>query len=198
MQRLLRRLRGHGERDGGAVLVLAVLFVLIVGVVGGAIASLATTNLAVTSVLGGDQTQSYAAQSAVQVAIGSVRNMTTTGSVPGYVGSDGMTMVACPTTTVTIPSAGAQSSSQTITVMCAFGQLPQAYERQIVFAACPSTTSCLTQNAYQPGPGSAAIVVATTSFYDLKAGCTGVTTPGCFAPGTAVDVTNWYVAKSNS
>lgn len=191
IRRLLRRVRSNDERDAGAVLVLAVLFVLIVGVVGGAIASLATTNLAVTSVLGGDQTQSYAAQSAVQVAIGSVRNMNT-GSVPGYGG------VACPTTTVTIPSAGAQSSSQTITVVCAFGQLPLPYERQIVFAACPSTINCLTQNAYQPGPGSAAIVVATTSFYDLKAGCTGVTTPGCFAPGTAVDVTNWYVAKSNN
>lgn len=191
MRQILRRARGYDGTDGGAVLVLAVLFVLIVGTIGGAVASLATTNLAVTSVLGGDQTQSYAAQSAVQVAIGSVRNIKT-GSVPGYGG------VACPTTTVTIPTAGPQSSSQTITVMCAFGQLPLPYERQIVFAACPSSANCLTQNAYQPGPGSTAIVVATTSFYDLKSGCSNATTPGCFVPGTAVDVTNWYVGKSDS
>lgn len=197
--RLLRRFRGSAP-DGGAVLVLALLFVLIVGLVGGAIASLASTNLADTSVLGGDQSQSYAAQSAVQVAIDDLRAPTTLSATPGYGGT------ACPTTTVSVPAAGPAGAAQQVTVLCAFGVSPQQYERTIVFAGCLSSTSCLAagpdpSHPFTPTPGSGAIVVATTVFNDLKAGCTGYTgqpSDPCFVPGTSVAVIGWNVAKSDN
>lgn len=195
--RLLRRVRGSAP-DGGAVLVLALLFVLIVGLVGGAIASLASTNLADTSVLGGDQSQSYAAQSAVQVAIDDLRAPTALAATPGYGGT------ACPPTTVSVPAAGPAGAAQQITVLCAFGFSPQQWTRTVVFAACLSSASCLAAgpdaaHPFTPTPGNAAIVVATTIFNDLKAGCTGYTgqpADPCFVPGTSVAVSGWNVSKS--
>ena len=66
----MRRMRD----DSGAVLVLAVLFLLVVALIGGALAAYATTSLASTSQLQVGRATSYTAESAVQVAIQNVRN----------------------------------------------------------------------------------------------------------------------------
>lgn len=187
-------MRPTAADDRGAVLVLAVLFVAIVGLVGGALVGLAGGSLTETQALAGDRTQSFAAQSAIQVAIDNLRPRTAQAAsvTPGYVpGSPS----DCPT--VTVPITG---SSSPITVMCGFGTATLPWERVIVFAACPSTTNCLSgQTSFAPVPGSAAIGAASTLFDDLKNGCSVSTgNDTCFKPGYAVDVSNWKIEEGQN
>lgn len=199
MRALVSRVRGAADGERGAVLVLAILFLLIVGVTGGAIASLASTNLAATSVFGADRTTSYAAEAAVEAGIQNVRTLTTSGAAPGY--SAGGTPNPCPTLPVTVPQPGSTAPDQSLQVVCAVGTAPLPFERVIVFAACPSAVaaaSCLTSSGFVPMPGAAAVVVATTLFHDLAPGCSLPTPSTCFAPGTAVDITGWDVTKATS
>lgn len=193
---LIRRARGRAGGEGGAVLVLAILFLLIVGVTGGALASLASTNLADTSALGADRTTSYAAEAAVEAGIQNVRSLVTSATAPGY--SAGATPNPCPTLPVAVPQGGTAPDQQ-VQVACAVGTAPLPFERVIVFVACPaaaSASSCLTGAGFVPIPGPAAIVVATTLFHDLAAGCSLPTPSSCFVPGTSVDLTGWNVTKA--
>jgi hypothetical protein len=177
--------------DGGAVLVLAVLFVAVVGLIGGALVGLAGGSLKETKVFATDRTESYSAQSAIEVAIDALRPRAATAatSTPGYVPGHPSD---CPTLTVPIPG------SSGITVMCGFGRAQLPWERVIVFAACPSTTNCLSGQAnFATVPGTAAIAVASTLFDDLKGGCSVSTgNDSCFVPGNAVDVTDWKVKEA--
>jgi Tfp pilus assembly protein PilX len=174
--------------DDGGVLVLAVVFVFVVGLLGGAIATFASASLAQTTSLGNGATQEYAAEGAIQVAIQRVRNLNTTSTAPGYSG------IACPTTSVTIP-ATTGAVSESLTVVCVVGQASVPFERKIVFAACPSGTTdanCLSgQSTFTPKPQSATLVVATTLFYDLPNGCTTVGSGCDLTPATSVDVSAW-------
>ncbi len=176
------------DDDGGGVLVLAVIFVFVVGAIGGAIATFASASLAQTTSLGNGATQEYAAEGAIQVAIQRVRDLSTLTTAPGY-GS-----TPCPTTSVTIP-ATTGAVSESLTVVCVVGQASVPFERKIVFAACRGGTSdanCLTgQSTFTPQPQSAALVVATTLYYDLPNGCTTVGSGCDLTPGTAVDVSAW-------
>jgi hypothetical protein len=202
--------RGPSD-DSGAVLVLAVLFVLVVGLVGGALVGFAGNSLAQTSTFNADRSQSYAAESAVQVAIQQIRSLQSINTAPGYAPPGSSTLNPCPTTSVSIPENtvnGSGGVTESFNVMCAIGRAPLPYERDIVFAACLSGTSpanCLTDattgtDAYVPKPQyPGAVVVATTTFSDLQNGC-HVTNfnDNCFAPGSSVDVNDWNVAKSNA
>ena len=175
--------------DNGGVLVLAVIFVFVVGLLGGAIATFASASLTQTTSLGNGRTQEYAAEGAIQVAIQQIRDLNTQATAPGYGVS------ACPTISVTIP-ATTGALSESLKVMCVLGQASLPFERKIVFAACPSGTTdanCLQGQppSFTPKPQSAALVVATTLYYDLPNGCSTVGA-GCeLAPGTSVDVSGW-------
>src|SRR4051812_9051894 len=98
---MIRRVRDVNEDDSGAVLILAVIFVLVVGLIGGAIASFAGSSLAVANVEGNDRSASYAGESAIQVAIQQIRGLTALSNAPGY--ANGGTINSCPNTTVPIP-----------------------------------------------------------------------------------------------
>lgn len=176
--------------DDGGVLVLAVVFVFVVGLLGGAIATFASASLAQTTSLSNGATQEYAAEGAIQVAIQRVRDLNTLATAPGY----GSPATACPTTSVTIP-ATTGAVSESLTVVCMVGQATVPFQRKIVFAACPGGTpdaSCInSQTAFTPKPQSAALVVATTLYYDLPNGCTTVGSGCALTPGTSVDVSGW-------
>ena len=200
----MRRLGGGAERrtpnEEGSSLILALVFLVVVGLLGGALATFTTTNLADTSQLQSVQARDFAAEAAVQVAIQKLRAATPIGSTPGY-GSP-----ACPALAVTVPAAGPGGStvSESLQVLCGFGTAALPFERQVVFAACPSSaaaSSCLTApsgNPYQPEPGTAAYVVATTLFTDLAPGCTMPTPASCFVPGYRVNVTAWDMRGADS
>lgn len=203
MTRLLaRRLRAAGD-DQGSVLILALVFVAVVGLVGGAIALFATSTLAQTSSLQADRSTQFAAESAIQVAIQTVRDIPgahgDVRTAPGYNGT------ACPNTNVTIPENGINGSpvNKSFTVVCVVGQSPQEFERAITFAACPSgVTNCLAgQATYTPTPTSAAIVVATATYYDLNNSFTfptGTTNgAGGWSLGNAVDVSRWDITSAD-
>lgn len=194
------------ERDDqGAVLILAVLFVLVVGLVGGALLLLTGSALSQTGSLQTDRSLSAAAESAVEVSIQNVRSLTTLATAPGY----GSTSInPCPSMTVHIPEGGPTGTGSTdnIKVVCAVGTAPLPWQRSITFAGCPDGTSdsaCLAGSIDGTvKPQSAAIVVATVTYYDLADGCTEVTfTNGvpdnCFSPAVKMDVTGWDVAKAN-
>ena len=178
--------------DGGAVLILAVLFVLVVGLVGGALVGFAGSSLSQTSALRGDRARSYAAESAIQVAINQLR--TGSGTAAGTAGYQ--QPVSCPTVAVTV-------NATTLQVMCVVGQSPAPWERSVTFAACPTTSNCLSgQSTYTPAVGSSAVLAATTVFDDLD-GSMGCTThvenqDSCFKAGDSVDITGWDLAQSNS
>lgn len=184
--------------DSGAVLLLALIFVLVVGLAGGALLTLSGSSLAQTSALGADRSATYAAESAIEVAIAHLREDTALKNTPGY-STDGSAPVACPDTTVSIP--GYDSS---IIVKCGVGSgTTHQFQRQIIFAACTTSSDCLdTSGAFDPQPGSAAIVVATTTFTDLAtfsngSSCVGLNAQNCFVPGTAVDVDAWDLTQTN-
>lgn len=174
--------------DDGGVLVLAVVFVFVVGLIGGAIATFASASLTQTTSLSNGATQQYAAEGAVQVAIQRVRDLNTLATAPGY-GS-----TPCPTTSVTVP-ATTGAVSESLTVVCVVGQASVPFQRKIVFAACPSGTTdanCLSgQSTFTPKTQSADLVVATTLYYDLPNGCTTVGSGCALSPGTSVDVSGW-------
>jgi hypothetical protein len=194
----------HRTDDGGAVLVLAVLFVAVVGLIGGALVGFAGSSLDQTRSLDADRSQSYAAESAIQVAIANVRNLKGGGNAPGY--SNGGAPNACPTTKVSIPQNGVNGAPtpEDIDVRCAVGKAPLPFERAITFAACPSGTSagnCLTAgtDGFTPTAQGGAVVVVNTIYNDLKSGCSIFTSSSdnCFQPGTSVEVDNWDLTGSN-
>ena len=196
----MKRPRG----DDGAILVLAVLFILVVGLIGGAVVAYAGTSLASTSQLQGGRAQSYAAESVVQVAIENVRGLDTYTNAPGYNGSSGNPSGnPCPSTTLTVQenAVNGAGTNVPIQVLCAVGKAPLPFQRSITFVACPasaSASSCLTvPSLFTPVPGTAALVVASTLFSDLKAGCSGNTPASCFVPGYAVDTTTWVMNAAN-
>jgi hypothetical protein len=176
--------------DAGAILALAVVFIAVVGLVGGALVGLAGGSLTQTQSLAVDRTSSYAAESAIDVAIQNLRTGTSKPitSTPGYVAGH---VSECPTLSVPVPGYPGQ-----ISVMCGFGQADAPWQRVIVFSACPSSSNCLSgQSAFAPVPGSAAIVSASTLFNDLRNGCTGIVPNTCFIAGNTVDVSGWKVGE---
>ncbi|HWC33726.1 MAG TPA: hypothetical protein VG650_02750 [Mycobacteriales bacterium] len=180
------------HEDGGAVLILALLFILVVGLVGGALVGFAGSSLSQTSALSNDRAQTYAAESAMQVSINQLRTGATTAS--GTVGYQ--TPITCPTVAVPV-------NGTTYQVMCIVGQSPAPWLRSITFAACPSTSNCISgQSTYTPVVGSSAVMSVTTVFDDLD-GSKGCTThvegaDNCFKAGDSVDITGWDLATANN
>lgn len=186
------------DGDDGAVLILALIFVAVVGLVGGVIALFASSSLAQASGQKVDRAQQFAAESAVQVAIQTVRDLPAAGgdvrNAPGYNGT------ACQPMAIDIPENGV---TQQFTVNCVVGQSPANFERSITFAACPQGVTCLTGRAsFTPTASSRAIVVTTVTYYDLNNNFTFATGntngSGGWSVGNAVDVGRWDVTKANS
>jgi hypothetical protein len=195
---------GGTDGDRGAVLILALIFLTVVGLVGGALVTLAGSGLSGTSQLQIGQAQGYAAEAAVDAAMQDLRGSTAMASAPGYGGT------ACPTLPLAVPSGNTGGAAQQLEVVCAVASgeaglgAPVPFERTIVFAACLQSVapgSCLnTSTPYLPVPVTGnALVIATTLYEDLLPGCTfATTTNGCFQAGYRVNVTSWDVRSADS
>jgi Tfp pilus assembly protein PilX len=180
------RLRAMRSDDSGAAIVLALLFVLVVGLLGGAMASFATSSLGQTSVLQSNRSLIYSAESGVDVAILKVRSLTTQATAPGY-GS------ACPTTSQPVYGAGSDGAAltgKTVSVTCAV-TFPAPFVRNIQFTAAVAGTT---------------IVDVRTTFVDVDTadGCTQVTSTNghynspCYAPASSVSVGSWDIPGSDN
>ncbi len=113
-----------GDRRGeeGAALIIALVFILTMGLLAGVLVGLADTNLLATSNLEAQRVGQYAADGALEVAVQTVRYGSNCGTTSGL--------------SVTIPTSG---STQDLTVWCTSAALVGA--RQVTFWACPTSTS---------------------------------------------------------
>ncbi|HLX87123.1 MAG TPA: hypothetical protein VKR22_01475, partial [Acidimicrobiales bacterium] len=162
-----RRDVSHG--DSGAILVLALVFLLIGGLVLVPLVSLARTNLVTTSDLQSQRSNEYSADGAMEGAIETLRH-----EAPGS-----LTNPTCPN----FPSGAGTSvavDGDPIVVECtmAIPQVPQPYYGRIVeFDACgiadaTSFSSCQ----------AAVLIRADVIFNDVSsaAGCSSGANPGCY------------------
>ncbi|HAM01853.1 MAG TPA: hypothetical protein DCQ30_06445 [Acidimicrobiaceae bacterium] len=165
--------------DAGAALVLALVFLVAIGLVLSALVSLAGANLLNTSNLQGERNVEYAGDAAVDGAIQSVRH-----TAPGP---------SCPT----FPSGPGQSltvNGVTVVVQCTMYQPPNSWGRIVEFDACE------TVGAPFATCQADAIVKADVTFDDLPSGCTSPTSPpGCSygsSWGTSMTIWNWIVERA--
>ena len=166
--------------EEGAVLVLALVFMIVIALVLMAVVTLAGNGLASTSQLLNQQSLEYRSSGALQVAIETVRytNTTYNSLASCFSGSGG----------VTVGSGG--SSTPPVYVDCVsvpLNQLPAntGVSREITFYACStSSTSCKSTNY---------TVTATVDFVDGPSCATG-SIGSC---GTGESVKTWLVHNAN-
>lgn len=187
-------MRPRRANDDGAMLLLAIIFVLVVGLVGGSMTVFASSALSQTSSLTGSREAMIAAESAINFAIDEVR---LTGGTNAYFYNGNN---AC-SFAVPVPGSGLSAN---VRVNCALGTVTQLGVRPITFSACaPAIGSSLTPTRAACS-GATPVVSVKTVFFDLnKAGsdgvpCTGLNQTGCFNPGVSVTVKNWQVAAANA
>jgi len=161
------------RRQSGAVLVLALIFLLIGSFVVIPLAGLATTNLQATAPFITERQLEYAADGAMDLAIETVR----------YSAMDGYAGGPCGPITTTV-------NGQTVTVDCtsetpgASGAAGENGEsRYVSFVACPGgdTSGCSGQ-----------------SFLSATADYSDFTPTGVVQPGYAVRILTWEVQSANS
>ena len=177
-------LRARDEE--GATLVLAVVFIFIVGLLLMSLVSMAGSNIVNTSNLQYDRSLAYAAEAATEAAVQYVRPI---GFVPGGL-CTGVTTTPPPSPFL-IPENGANVS---IRVDCGVETGPSPYFRQIKFAACLQSlgVACLTEpSPYVAIASSQAILVGEILYDDRGPGCTSFIPPICKQPGTTVQVLTW-------
>jgi hypothetical protein len=151
----LKRLRGSAQFRGdcggarhdetGAVLVLALLFLFVVGGVVGSIAGWATNDLNNTAQFANARTTQYAVTSTVENAIENIRytplfasQLQTTASSPGYCWGGG-------------PTSSLQVDGVTVTVWCYTNYNPQSSNtRQVTFSACTTANESASACALNP------------------------------------------------
>ena len=135
------------ERDRGATLILALIFIIAGGMIIAALTDLAMNDLNNTGQFAQARTLPYDASSAVEVAIQNIRytpmvdgpNSTLTPNPPSYCWGSG------PTSSITFPGANAGDPTYSITVWCSTVQVPASQAtRTVTLYACPSS-STLTQ-----------------------------------------------------
>jgi hypothetical protein len=175
--------RPRSSNDEGAVLILALVFLVAVALVLLALVSLAGTNLVATSKLQAQRNLEYAADSLVDGAIQTVRS-----EAPNPLPNP-----ACPN----FPSnASLQPNGENLIVECTMGIPAGFYGRIVEFDACaaPAASFATCQ--------SGAIVRAEVVFNDVSKSCSSGATPGCYGGtpgfwGTSVTIESWTVETAN-
>ena len=182
--------------EQGATLVLALVFVVAIGLLLLAIVSLTGTNLADTANLQNERALEYTADGAVDAAVQAARYC----PVPNQ--QTPVLTCAQPPVTPCSPTAGyavskgggpINGANADVVVYCQVAA-PQ-YERQVTFTACPPSDSSL--NACQAAHNGTTdeILVAQVLYTDLAAGCLG---GGCTTViGQSVSVLSWNVKRAN-
>jgi hypothetical protein len=129
--------KSRGRGDEGAVLILALVFIIAVGLIVGALANLTMNDLNNTTVFNSVRAEQYAANSAVQVAVQSMRytplvgaNQTLNAYPPSYCWGSSS------------PSTVTNVNGVSFTVWCSTVQdLASASTRTVTFYACDPSLS---------------------------------------------------------
>ena len=169
-----------GRSETGAILVLALIFLVTVGVVVAALVTLAGTNLVNTTNLQNQRSLEFSADAAVDGAIQTLRGQSPTSSV------------TCPTPL----GAPVSVNGVALAVECTMAIPPGSYGRIVEFDACAqglSFSQCQ----------SAAVVRANVTYDDLSSSsCIGIGNPsGCTYGstwGTGLTVWSWVVDPGSS
>jgi hypothetical protein len=170
------------QDDDGAILILALVFILLIALSVLGLLTFGGTGIKDAASLQGQRSVEYAADGATTAAIQTVRY-----SYEAYDGNTNPAGDCLPTgSTIMIPEDGV---NYTLTVDCS-GTLeaaptPQQYTREVSFYACMQS-SCSESNA---------IVAATVDFQDLSSvtgvdGCDSSDTSTC---GTGMVISDWIV-----
>ena len=174
------RFRFAKRSESGASLILALAFVLVVGMVLVPLVSLAGSNMISTSNLRAERSLEFAADAAMDGAIAAVRHHAPTISCPSFPGGS---------------SSGLKLDGATIEVQCL--EAPPSglnpFGRYVEFDACVFKTA-ETWSTCQ----SNAVVRAQVSFDDLAVGCSNFDTPGCISYGNEMSIWSWVVRKANA
>jgi hypothetical protein len=155
------------DADRGAIMVLALVFLLSVGMTIGAVLTLVGANLTVTKGLQQARSLQYAADAAIEGAIQAIRYAPPTS----------------PPTCANFPTSGTITvNSKQLVVACSMGVPPGFYGRIVEFDAC------LSSNAGSFSTCQAnALIQADIVYNDVKPGCAFGSTPGCY--GTTSSIT---------
>jgi hypothetical protein len=162
--------RGAGHDEAGAVLVLALLFIFVVGVVIGSIANWATNDLNNTAKFTSARTVQYAVSSTVQTAIESIRytplfasQLQTTPSSPSFCwGSSSPSQLQIDGVTVTVWCHTVYTAGSANTRQVTFSACTTANESAASCAANPTLQAVVTFDDYPTGyspPSTAECVV---------------------------------------
>jgi hypothetical protein len=162
--------------EGGAILILVVVFVLVVGLVSAGLLSLSTTNMVATSRLQALRNVDYGADAAMAFAITSLRTSTT----EGYP----LAAASCSFPSATNP-APPTTDREAFRVDCytISSPPPPEFEREVVLEVCPGSDPpgpCDGVTNTVP-PGSP--LRATVTFYDFP------------QPGSAVVINSWSAVR---
>jgi hypothetical protein len=181
-----RETRGARD-DGGAILVLALLFLLVVGGLIGSLSTWATNDLNNTKSFATSRTLQYAVSSAMETGIQSIR-------YTPLLSSQLPSTLTPPTTTSTSPSFcwGSSSPSQVtvnnlaVAVWCTTIYTPTSADTRVVtLSACPATTSA-GQCVASP------ILQAVVTFGDYPPGYSAPTTVQCQVYcGASMTINSW-------
>jgi Tfp pilus assembly protein PilX len=191
MRSIPQRLQAtHPER--GAAIILAMIFITVVGLLGGALAEFASSSLGQTSILQSGRSLAYSAASAVDVRIQQIRELNSQDTAPGYAATPN-----CPSV-IGQPVYGADAngtalSGQSLSVTCTVA-FPSPFVRSIDFVA------------HSGGVGGTPVIDATVTYVDINTpiGCSQVITGAngryvqpCFAPATSVFITSWDIKAAD-
>jgi Tfp pilus assembly protein PilX len=180
-----RPVRNRGEQ--GTALIVALVFMLSMGLLIGVLVTLADTNLLATANLASQRTGQYASDAALETAVQAVR----------YKGPAD-TATACGSSSVvsvTIPTAGAD---QNLTVWCSSAALVGS--RQVTFWACPTTSSSdcqdLAKGTALNGP-TTMLAHAEVLYDDVNPMCVGSIATVCAEAGRSLIVEQWLVQSAS-
>jgi hypothetical protein len=188
--------RGAGRDDAGAVLILALVFLLVVGGIVGSLAAWATNDLDNTAHFTSARSLQYAAESAVELAIQNIRY---TPLLLATQADPTPTLNASPPVACwgTAPSEPPAVDGQSLAVWCSTVWYPSSsFTRVVTISACP-VTSTMTAASCAQNPYLQAVV----TFDDYPPG--GVSAPNtttpvpCLSPavggycGTTMSVNSW-------
>ncbi len=190
------RRRMAPANEEGATLVLALVFVVIIGLVLLAIISLTGTNLADTANLQNGRALEYSADGAVDAALQAVRYCPVSPS--GTFACPGLPTTPCSTSTAFSISTSAgpvNGSNANVVVYCAVA--PLRYERQVTFTACPATETLATCQMVHSAGISDAYLVAQVLYTDLATGCSGGSSGCPSVIGQSATVLSWSLQRSN-
>jgi hypothetical protein len=173
-----RRLPRHADADEtGAVLLLALIFVLSVGLLIGVLVNLVETNLLAASSLSQQRALEEAADGALEMAVQTVR----------YAPANECSSVVIQLTPAEKADFGYAGSAD-LSVWCSDGVLPG--ERQVTFCAGPSTMgSC------PPSPAPSEYARAEVLYGDV-APPTPACVQSCSQPGASVTIESWSVGAA--